>query len=402
MNDVISILLWPLSGLVLISIVITVHELGHYWVGRMFGAAVESFAIGFGRSIAERTDNRGTRWRINWMPLGGFVKFVGELQAPTDTRDTLETEPEAIGKQGRKAKPAHPVGRPYTALNPWQRLAVSLGGPAANFIFAILVFAGFAMTLGIPQAKEVSVLGVEADSPASRAGFQAGDIIVEAGGRTIVTSYDVTQATILSAGEPVTYRILRGEKPVTLVATPEETVVRNEGLDVSEKLGRVGVELGQRDVSIRHYNPLEAVGYGVKATGDAIEATVNVLRRLVTGRDGLDKLSGPVGIFNLADKVTDLHLRQEDVSIVQKITDLLISWIQLAALLSIGIGFFNLLPIPVLDGGAAVICIVEGVTGREIPEKVQRIGLTIGLACLASFALLITGQDLIKLFGLTL
>jgi regulator of sigma E protease len=402
MNDVISILLWPLSGLVLISIVITVHELGHYWVGRMFGAAVESFSIGFGRSIVERTDNRGTRWRINWMPLGGFVKFVGELQAPTDTREDLETEPEAPARNARKAKPAHPVGRPYTTLNPWQRLAVSLGGPAANFIFAILVFAGFAMTLGIPQAKEVSVLRVVAESPADRAGFQAGDIIVEAGGRTIVTSYDVTQATMLSAGEAVTYKVQRDDEIVTLVATPEEAVVRNEGLDVSEKLGRVGVELGQRDVSVRQYNPVEAVGYGVKATGDAIGATVNVLRRLVTGRDGLDKLSGPVGIFNLADKVTDLHLRQEDVSIVQKITDLLISWIQLAALLSIGIGFFNLLPIPVLDGGAAVMCIAEGVTGREIPEKVQRIGLTIGLACLASFALLITGQDLIKLFGLSL
>jgi regulator of sigma E protease len=118
--------------------------------------------------------------------------------------------------------------------------------------------------------------------------------------------------------------------------------------------------------------------------------------------DGLDKLSGPVGIFSLADKVTDLHLRQEDVSLMQKMADLLISWVQLAALLSIGVGFFNLLPIPVLDGGAALMCVAEGVTGREIPEKVQRLGLTIGLACLVSFALVITGQDLVKLFGLSL
>lgn len=399
MNDLISMLFWPISGLVLISIVITVHELGHYWVGRMFGAAVESFSIGFGKSMVERTDKRGTRWRINWMPLGGFVKFVGEMQAPTDTRDDLATEPETAVTRHAKAKPAHPVGRPYTALNPWKRLAVSLGGPAANFIFAICVFAGISMTLGVPQAKEVSVLAVVSDSPAARAGFQPGDIVVQAGGRTVVTSYDVTQATILSAGEAVTYRVQRGEEFVNLTATPKEEVVRNEGLQVTEKLGRVGLELGQRDVSVRQYNPVEAVGYGVSATGDAIGATLNVLRRLVTGMDGLDKLSGPVGIFSLADKVTDLHMKQENVSIVQKITDLVISGIQLAALLSIGVGFFNLLPIPVLDGGAAVMCIAEGVTGREIPENVQRIGLTIGLACLASFALLVTGQDLIKLFG---
>lgn len=405
MNDVISLLFWPISGLVLISIVITVHELGHYWVGRMFGAAAESFSIGFGRSILERTDSRGTRWRLNWMPLGGFVKFVGELQAPTDTRDDLETEPEAprADKKIRgKAKPTHPVGRPYTDLNPWQRLAVSLGGPAANFLFAIAVFAVLAMTLGVSQAKEVSIAGVTAGSPAEAAGFKPGDIVIEAGGRTIEMRDDVTRATVLSAGEPVTYRVRRGEEIVTLTATPKEEVVRNENLQVSEKVGRVGLVLEQRDVSIRQLNPVEGVAYGVKATGDAIGATVNVLRRLVTGKDGLDKLSGPVGIFNLADKVTDLHLRQENVSFVQKIVDLLISGIQLAALLSIGVGFFNLLPIPVLDGGAALMCITEGVTGREIPEKVQRIGLTIGLACLASFALLITGQDLIKLFGLSL
>lgn len=399
MTDVISMLFWPLSGLVLISIVITVHELGHYWVGRMFGAAVESFSIGFGRSILERTDRRGTRWRLNWMPLGGFVKFVGEMQAPTDTRDDIATEPETAASGKDKVKPAHPVGRPYTDLNPWKRLAVSLGGPAANFIFAIGVFAAMSMTLGVPQAKEVSVLAVTADSPAARAGFQPGDIVVEAAGRTVSRSYDVTQATQLSAGEAVTYRVQRGEELVTLTATPKEETVRNEDLQVSEKLGRVGLELGQRDISVRQYNPIEAVGYGVTTTGDAIGATVNVLRRLVTGKDGLDKLSGPVGIFNLADKVTDLHLKRENVSFVQKIIDLLISGIQLAALLSIGVGFFNLLPIPVLDGGAAIMCVAEGVTGREIPENVQRIGLTIGLACLASFALLVTGQDLIKLFG---
>jgi regulator of sigma E protease len=123
---------------------------------------------------------------------------------------------------------------------------------------------------------------------------------------------------------------------------------------------------------------------------------VNVLRRLVTGKDGLDKLSGPIGIFSLADKVTDMHMKQPDIPLERRIGDLLISWIQLAALLSIGVGFFNLLPIPVLDGGAVVMCAAEAVTGREIPEKVQQIGLTVGLVCLVSFALLITWQDLTR------
>ncbi len=402
MNDVLSVLFWPLSGLILISVVITVHELGHYWVGRFFGAAVESFSIGFGKSIVERTDNRGTRWRVNWLPLGGFVKFVGELQAPTDTREDLHTVVEAQGAKTRKAKPAFPVGRPYTELNPWQRLAVTLGGPAANFIFAIVVFASLGFALGVPQAKEVVVAEVVAGSPAEAAGFQAGDVVIEAGGKTVTTRDDVTRATVLMAGEAVSYKILRGAETLTLIATPRETVERNEALDVTEKVGKVGLAMSHRDISMRSLNPIEAIGYGVSATGDAIGATVNVLRRLFTGKDGLDKLSGPVGIFSLADKVTDLHMKQPDVSLQDRLGGLMLSWIQLTALLSIGVGFFNLLPIPVLDGGAAVLCIAEGVTGKEIPEKVQRIGLTIGLACLASFALLVTWQDLARQFGWSL
>jgi regulator of sigma E protease len=398
MEGIFSILASPLPFIILISIVITVHELGHYWVGRMFGAAVESFSVGFGKPIFEVRDKRGTRWRVNWLPLGGFVKFVGELQAPTDTREPIEAAPEAkAGKTKREEKPVQLIGKSYTALGPMKRLAVSLGGPFANFIFAIAVFAFMGVTLGIAQAKEVIVVGVVADSPAEVAGFKAGDIIVEAGGKVVGAGEDVTRATILSAGEAVTYRVKRDDEFFILQATPKEAVERNEQLKVTEKVGRVGIQLGQRDASIKQLNPVEAVGYGVTSTIDALGATLNVLRRLVTGKDGLDKLSGPVGIFTLADNVTDLHMQQKDVDFWEKLRQVSISLLQLSALLSIGVGFFNLLPIPVLDGGAAVMCLAEAATGKEIPEKVQRVGLTIGLACLVSFALLITWQDISRL-----
>lgn len=399
MEGIFSILASPLPFIILISIVITVHELGHYWVGRVFGAAVESFSVGFGKPIFEVRDKRGTRWRVNWLPLGGFVKFVGELQAPTDTREPVEAEAEAKpSKTKREEKPIKLIGKPYTALGPMKRLAVSLGGPFANFIFAIAVFAVMGLTLGIAQAKEVIVVGVVADSPAEAAGFKAGDIIVEAGGKVVGAGEDVTRATILNAGEAVTYRVKRDDEFLVLQATPKEAVERNEQLKVTEKVGRVGIQLGQRDASIKQLNPIEAVGYGVTSTVDALGATLNVLRRLVTGKDGLDKLSGPVGIFTLADNVTDLHMQQKDVDFWEKLRQVSISLLQLSALLSIGVGFFNLLPIPVLDGGAAVMCLAEAATGKEIPEKVQRVGLTIGLACLVSFALLITWQDISRLW----
>lgn len=401
MDTLISTLFWPLSGIVLISIVITVHELGHYWVGRLFGAAAESFSVGFGKPIFEVRDKRGTRWRVNWLPLGGFVKFVGEIQAPTDHREppAEASKRDITVIEGATAEePAVKlVGKPYTALGPLQRLAVSLGGPFANFVFAIFVFAGMAMGLGVPQAKEVYVTIVVADGAAARAGFQPGDIVTSAAGKSVRTSDDITRATVLSAGEPVTYTVLRNGATVDLVATPVEQIETNAQLKVTEKLGRIGLSLGHRGVEIRKLNPVEAMGYGVSSTGDAIGSTVNVLRRLITGKDGLDKLSGPLGIFSLADNVTDMHMKQEGVSLDKKLFELFLSWLQLAALLSIGVGFFNLLPIPVLDGGAAVMCVAEAITGREVPEKVQRVGLTIGVACLVSFALVITWQDIGRL-----
>jgi regulator of sigma E protease len=318
---------------------------------------------------------------VNWLPLGGFVKFVGEIQAPQDTHAVV----------------AGPVGRPYTQLGPMKRLAVSLGGPFANFLFAIVVFAGLGFALGVPQAREVSISAVEANSPAAKAGMRVGDVMVAAAGRPVQTSDDVMRATALSAGEPVAYRVRRDGEIVDLTATPVEVRAYNEQLKMNESLGRIGVAMAHRDVQIRRLNPIEAVGYGAAQTIGALDATVNVLRRLVTGKEGLDKLSGPLGIFTVADNGTDLHLKQEGVSLDKRLMGAAIWLIQLSALLSIGVGFFNLLPIPVLDGGAAVMCIAEAVTGREVPEKVQRVGLTIGLACLVSFALVITWQDITRL-----
>jgi regulator of sigma E protease len=380
-------LLWVLRHLpefiILISIVITVHELGHYWVGRAFGAAVESFSVGFGRPIFQVKDKRGTRWRVNWLPLGGFVKFVGEIQAPQDTLQSV----------------SGPVGKSFLELGPWRRIAVALGGPVANFIFAILVFAAIGLAFGVPQAKEVLVTQVAAGTPAEAAGFKPGDVLVEAGGKTVVTSDDVTRPTQLSAGEAVTYRVKRGTEFLTLTATPVEQDYVDDALRIKQRIGRIGLGLAQRDVMMRTLNPIEALSHGVKSTADALGDTLNVLRRLVTGKEGLDKLSGPLGILSLTGSVSDLHMNQEGVGFGEKLGQLAITLLRLAALLSIGVGFFNLLPIPVLDGGAVVMSLAEGLTGRPIPEKVQQVGLTIGLVCLVAFALVITFQDVQRFPG---
>ncbi|MDZ4762038.1 MAG: M50 family metallopeptidase [Alphaproteobacteria bacterium] len=382
MEKLISVLASPIPFILLISLVITVHELGHYWAGRLFGAAVESFSVGFGRSIVEIRDRRGTRWRLNWLPIGGFVKFVGELQGPQDTR-------EGAGN-------TEIIGKAFSQLGPLKRLVISLGGPIANFVFAIIVFAGLGFSFGLVEAEEVRVSRVASGSAAELAGFLPGDVIRVAGGREVHTSTDVMRATMLSAGEAVDYEISRNGEPFLLVATPRETETRNDAFKVVEKIGRIGLEMEQVNLHVRKLNPIEAVGYGATATADALGSTLTVLRRLITGRDGLDKMNGPVGIFGLSDNVTDAQMNQEGVGFGERLLQTGLRLIELAALFSIGVGFFNLLPIPVLDGGAAVMCIAEATTGREIPERVQRVGLTIGLACLVSFALVITWNDVTR------
>ncbi len=392
--------------LLVISLVITVHELGHYWVGRLFGAAVESFSLGFGRSIFEKRDRRGTRWRLNWIPLGGFVKFVGEVQLAQDINqeipETVATEAQALEARG-KTTILHDneilVGKPYTHLNPWQRIAVSLGGPFANFVFAAFVFAIIALAQGVSQARQVQVTEVLPGQAAEHAGFKPRDIILAVDGRNITTSFDVIAATSLNAGESVQFSILRDNQPMVLDVTPVETEQVDPVLKTRQKVGRIGMGLAEVETSLRRLNVIEAAGYGISRTGEAIGQTFNVVRRLVTGKEGIDKLSGPVGILHLTGGVTQMTMKQEGIDLGHKLGDLAWVLVQLAALLSVGIGFFNLLPLPVLDGGAVVMTLAEAATGKPLPDKVQNVGLTIGLVCLAAFALVVTFQDVLRLPG---
>lgn len=379
MEKIISVLGSGIPFIVLIGVVVTVHELGHYWAGRLFNAGAESFAIGFGRPIFEVKDRRGTRWRVNWLPLGGFVKFVGEAQTATDVGQV---------EQG-------PVGRVYTDLSPWARMVVSFGGPAANFLFAIIVAAGLAMTLGVPEATQVRVSAVTPGGPAEIAGFQPGDVFLRADGREVDSASDVQLATRLSGGEQVSFVIEREGREIELTAVPEVRTVRDEALKTVEKAGFIDIQIETPGAAYRRLGPVEAVGHGVEWTGQLIAMTVKVLGRIATGKDGIDQMRGPVGIFNVADNLTDHHMKGP-APLLERFTAATLGLLTLAALFSVGVGFFNLLPVPVLDGGAIVLCLVEGVTGKPVPEAIQRAGLTIGLACLIAFAVVVTGNDLFR------
>ena len=346
----------------MMGIVVIIHELGHYLMGRLFGAAVESFSVGFGRPVFERKDKVGTRWRVNWIPLGGFVKFVGESQLAGD-----------VGKveQG-------PVGKAYKSLTVWQRMLVSLAGPLANFVLASLIFALILGTHGRTNYS-IGIATVVADSPAERGGMKAGDAFVSVNGHPVTDVSSITIPIMLNPNEEMTFEVLRDGAPVTLKVTPDEVVRENE--------------FGQMVP--------QALGAGVVETGATIDRTVTMLSRIVTGKMSVHTMTGPVGIGDISRRVVNKVWEQPDVSQTAKLEQLFWMLLSICAAISVGVGFFNLLPLPVLDGGHLVFHAYEAIVGRELPEKVQEMSLTFGLILLLGMVVVITWGDIMEtgLFG---
>ncbi|MGH1420566.1 MAG: M50 family metallopeptidase [Hyphomonas sp.] len=363
----------------MMGIVVVVHEYGHYLVGRWFGAAVESFSIGFGRSVFERTDKNGTRWRVNWIPLGGFVKFVGEAQTAADI---------GVVEKG-------PVGKAYKDLSPLKRIAVSLAGPVANFILAIAIFA---LVFGVHGRAEYRTIVVDTQEglPAEAAGFQAGDIIVSINGKEVANAEAISIAIMLNPNTPLDFEVDREGGAVTLTVVPEE-IVRENNFGQETAQSTIGVRMGRVEGIERiRYNPVEAVGQGAIETWAAISRTVTMLDRIATGKMSIHTMSGPVSIGDISRRAVNQVWAQEEASRGEKIMQMFWMLVSICAAISVGVGFFNLLPLPVLDGGHIVFNIFELITGRELPEKVQEASLTFGVILLLGMVVVITWGDILE------
>ncbi len=384
MSLLLQSLLYPVMFVIVISIVIVIHELGHYWAGRYFGAAVESFSMGFGKSVYEKTDKNNTRWRLNWLPLGGFVNFVAE--------DGLIENGGDVERDGRNLPPEkQPKGRPFTDLSAGARIIVALAGPFANFILAIGIFAVIGMVLGDP-VQRLSVHSVFEDSVAEEAGLQPGDIFVAVNGRAADRQKVILEEIKMSANDEVDIEVLRGVETVHITLTPRRETLQNE-LGITERTGYIGVELARQIVDRNHLNPVAAVGYGVSETFSTISSSVNMLGRIVTGRESLQQLSGPVGIASVAGNMARATLEAEQVGLGTRLYMLLMSNLQLIAFISVAVGFFNLLPLPILDGGVVVINTYEAVTGKGLSEELLLKSKFVTLLFLAVLAIFITLGD---------
>ncbi len=365
---------------IMLGVVVVIHELGHYFAGRTFGAAVESFAFGFGKSIFETTDKYGTRWRFNWLPLGGFVKFVGET----------ENTAQASGNTNL------PSGKPYKNLSAWQRVIVSLAGPIANFILAILIFAVI-FAQGRPVYGDIFIQDVSPNGAAYQAGMLAGDVIKSVEGKTVKTSSDVIEAVAYSAEEPVNFVLQRGDTELDLSVIPQREIFTNERLGVSEEIGRIGIQMSAEFIEIRKVSALEALSLGAEQTADVIRKTIKVLKRLIFGKDSFEKMRGPLGMGDIADRVVDSNMKRVDVSLKDRLTGTFWEMFGLIAMFSVSIGFFNLLPIPMLDGYSALLGMYETLVGSEVSLRFQEYLLRGGLAVVGVFFIAVTWNDLKRL-----
>lgn len=366
-----SLFLTLISFLVVLTVVVFIHELGHFWVGRLCGVGVTAFSLGFGKELVGWTDRHGTRWKISAIPLGGYVKFVGDLNAASvPDQDQL----------GQMSPAERAVSFPHQSVA--KRAAIVAAGPIANFILAIAIFAGFNYFSG-RLVLEPRIEAVQPGSAAEKAGFQPKDLILTIDGKRIETFADMQILVSSSAGESLVFTVERAGQPVTLSAVP--SFVERATPFGKQRIGLLGVEASRDPEAVKRvsYTFVGAVKAGVAETWNLVDRTLNFLRRLILGWESADQLSGPIGIARASGTAFDVGG--------------VYSLVTLIGFLSVSIGLINLFPIPLLDGGHLLFYAIEAVRGRPLSEKAQEIGFRIGFAIVAMLMIFATWNDLVHL-----
>lgn len=374
--------------LAVLALVITIHELGHFWAARLFGVRIERFSLGFGKTLFRRTDRHGVEWRLAALPLGGYVKFAGDLDATgvPDKAGLDDLRRRIIEAEGPGAERAYFHFKPL-----WQRAVVVAAGPFANFVLAVVLFTIVASVAYAPFTQPV-IGAVAPDSPAAAAGFQPQDRIVRMDGRRVSDFGDVQRYVMLRAGEAIRFDVERGGEFVTLTATPRRTLAPNGINGRPTPIGVLGMQSAEPPVW-RRYTAGQAVAEGFRQTAVVLDGSITYLRRIVTGKESGDQLSGPIGIAQASGAVAGAAAEGSE-SFTDGARRVFFSLLALAGLLSVGVGFLNLLPVPVLDGGHLLFYAYEAVARRPLAARFQEAGYRLGLALLVGLMLFATWNDL--------
>jgi regulator of sigma E protease len=358
-----GIILTLLSFIGGFSILVFIHEWGHYSVARLFGVRIDSFAIGFGKELIGWTDKRGVRWKICALPLGGYVKFFGDASGASNADSSVTGLSDEEKAECFHFKPV------------WQRALVVFAGPAINLLAAALVFAGFYFTYGINFVEPV-INTVAENSAAAEAGLEVNDRILSVNGKPIEAFSDIAPIVRLYPGQSISITLERGgeviEQPVTLGTAYFEDRFDNRYpygvLGVSANAG-TKVELG----------PIDALGAGFGQTATMIDTIFTTTGQIIVGLRSVKELGGPVRIATMTGEAASRGVE---------------NFLLFLALISINLGVVNLLPIPVLDGGHLMFYLVEAVKGSPLKKRAQEVGYIAGMALMLIFMVFVTLNDL--------
>jgi regulator of sigma E protease len=357
--------------LFVLSLVVFFHELGHFLVARWCGVRVLVFSIGFGPELIGFNDRYGTRWKISAIPLGGFVKFFGDENAAS-VPDSARLAAMDADERAHSFM-FQPVAK---------RAAIVVAGPLANFVLAIVIFAGV-FTLYGKQTMSARVDSVQADSAAAEAGFKTGDVVVAINGRPIENFTEMQRIVGANAGETLAVTIDRGGQRLVLQAKPALKEVKDNFGNV-QRIGILGISrsMAPEDLKMHPVAPPQAVVMAVQETWSVIERTLGYIGGVIAGREAANQLGGPIRIAQMSGQVASFGF---------------VPLIQLAAVLSVSIGLLNLFPIPLLDGGHLLFYIIEGIRGRPLSERAQEVGFRIGLAIVLMLMIFATFNDIVHL-----
>jgi len=360
---------WVLPFLFVLGVVVFVHEMGHFLVARYFGVTVETFSIGFGPEIGGFYDRYGTRWRLAWVPLGGYVKFKGdENAASVPSKGSIDALSDAERQGNFHAKPVA------------QRAAVVAAGPIANFILAIVILTLWFTFMGKP-ILEPRVATVEPNSAAAEAGLLPDDLIRDIGGSRIDSFDDIQRIVMLNAETPLSIVIERQGRTLNLEATPRLKEIKDK-FGNEMKIGLLGVGRKNENLTYKQFGPIEAFSQSLSETYFWMKQPLVFIQKLAIGQASGDQVRGVVGIAQLSREVASIGFVE------------LFRWI---AIISINIGLLNLFPIPMLDGGHLMFYGIEAIRGRPLSERTMEIGFRIGFALVIMLMIFATRNDVIHL-----
>lgn len=354
-----------------LSLVVFVHELGHFMVARWCGVRILAFSIGFGPELVGFYDRHGTRWKIAAVPLGGYVRFFGDENAASVPDHAQASKMDAEDRE-----------QSFIFQPLLKRAAIVVAGPFANFLLAIVIFAGIFMLYGV-QTMSARVDEVQPGSPAAAADFKPGDLVKAIDGQKIADFADMQRIVADSAGETLHITVDRNGAQVILSATP----VLHQEKDIFGNVHRIGL-LGIRrsptpsDLKYKPVSPPRAVWMGVQETWFVIDKTMTYLGRVAVGREAANQLGGPIRIAQMSGEVASIGF---------------VALVHLAAVLSVSIGLLNLFPIPLLDGGHLLFYSIEAARGRPLSERAQEVGFRIGFAIVIMLMIFATFNDIVHL-----